>query len=84
MSKKYKPLCSGWRRFPGGKLCKGCPDCGHKTNKNPYTTDAETRKEVKAAIEKDKKAKLPTTKKGIKTLLKKGSKPKKTTKRRKK
>lgn len=35
--KKYKPRCSGWRVFPNGKKCKGCQDCGHKTNKNPYT-----------------------------------------------
>ena len=33
--KKYRPLCSGWGIFPDGKKCKGCQDCGSKTNKNP-------------------------------------------------
>lgn len=34
MAKTYKPRCSGYKVFPSGIKCKGCPDCGSKTNKN--------------------------------------------------
>lgn len=37
VTNRVRPMCSGYGVFPGGKICKGCQDCGKDINKNPKT-----------------------------------------------
>lgn len=46
---KYKPMCSGWKVFPGGKKCKGCPDCTTQ-NKMATKKKATAKKKTTAKV----------------------------------
>lgn len=53
--KRYKPMCSGWGVFPGGKKCKGCEDCNPKTNNMATKKKAPKKRKTAKQVAAQKK-----------------------------